>query len=70
MSEERGMINGGGGEARLDRLSEEMAEVKGTVVQMDKRVSNLENMRRRAFGVLVGTWVTLVLAVLGLYFRS
>ena len=76
MPDERGMIIGDRVEARLDRLSADVTDLKvdvselnGTVSQIDKRVSNLENMQRWASGVMVGTWVTLMLAVLGLYFK-
>lgn len=42
MADERGMIVGDRVEARLDRLGEDMAEVKGELRQMDRRLSNVE----------------------------
>ena len=76
MAEERGTVIIGGVQAEVRALRQDMgglkvdmAEVKGEVRQIDKRIPNLENMQRWAFGIMVGTWVTVMLAVLGLYFR-
>ena len=76
MAEERGAVIVGGVEAEVRALRQDMgglkvdmAEVKGEVRQIDKRISKLENMQRWAFGTMGGTWATVMLAVLGLYFR-
>jgi len=76
MADERGMIIGDRVEARLDKLSADVTDLKVSVgrletgfEQMDKRVSNLENMQRWALGIMFGSWITLMLALLGLYFK-
>lgn len=73
MADERGAIIGDRVEARLDKLSEDVSELKGTVSQMDKRLSNVEtgmgdvrkDVRQLLF-VVLGTWVTTMLAVISL----
>lgn len=50
-------------ENRLYRL-------EGLFDQMDRRVSSLEPLQRQGLGILMGTWVSLMLAVLGLYFKG
>jgi len=67
MAEERGMIIGDRVEARLDKLSEDVAEVKGELRQIDKRLSNVEGMRkdiRQLLFVVLGTWITTMVAIL------
>ncbi|OGG45888.1 MAG: hypothetical protein A3F84_17200 [Candidatus Handelsmanbacteria bacterium RIFCSPLOWO2_12_FULL_64_10] len=75
MAEERGATIGDALEGRLDRLEQGMAELKGTVSQMDKRLSNVETavneLRRdnkQAFlwllGILLGTWMSTMWAIL------
>lgn len=80
MADERDATLVGGVEARLDRIERaiqdfrydvqgRLARLESGFEQMDKRVSNLEQMQRWAFGIMVGTWITLMLGVLGLYFK-
>ena len=80
MAEERGATLIEGVEARLERIERaiqdfrydvqgRLARLESGFEQMDKRVSNLEQMQRWAFGLTVGTWITIMLAVLGLYFK-
>ncbi|MBI2952193.1 hypothetical protein HYY27_08865 [bacterium] len=80
MADERGATIIGGTEAALKAIHEELAafrlDTHGRLSrletgfdQMDKRVSNLENMQRWALGIMFGSWITLMLAVLGLYFK-
>ena len=76
MAEERGgMIVGDRVEARLDSLEQTMAELKGTVSQMDKRLSNVEGaingMRqeiskdnRQVMWTVLGTWIATMLTIL------
>lgn len=75
MAEERGATIGDALEGRLDRLEQGMAELKGTVSQMDKRLSNVEtavnDLRRdnkQAFlwllGIMLGTWMSTMWAIL------
>ena len=73
MADERGVIIGDRVEARLDKLREDVSELKGTVSQMDKRLSNVEtgmgDVRkdvRQVLFVVLGTWVTTMLAVISL----
>ena len=68
---ERDMIIGGRIEARLDQLAEVVAELKGGFAQMDKRLTSLETGQqdlrkdvRQILFVILGTWVTLMLAIL------
>ena len=49
---------------------ESAARLSGTVEQIDRRISNLEQGQRRLIGLILGTWVTLALAILGLYARG
>ena len=73
MAEERGMIIGDRVEARLDKLTEDMAEVKGELRQMDKRIGEtnavLGDTRkevRQLLYVVLGTWATTMLAVISM----
>ena len=73
MADERGVIIGDRVEARLDKLREDVSELKGTVSQMDKRLSNVEtgmgdvrkDVRQLLF-VVLGSWVTTMSAVISL----
>ena len=73
MADERGVIIGDRVEARLDKLREDASELKGTVSQMDKRLSNVEtgmgdvrkDVRQLLF-VVLGSWVTTMSAVISL----
>ena len=74
MAEERGMIAGDRVEARLDRLEqglhavrEGVAELKGEMRQMDKRVgelsvrmSSVESLQKWAIGLIITSWFTVV----------
>ncbi|MBI2504054.1 MAG: hypothetical protein HYW07_12580 [Candidatus Latescibacteria bacterium] len=63
-----------------DRIREDVAEIKGEMRQMNQRISNLEQGQRQLqgsmeqgnrwlIGLILGAWVTLALAILGLYAR-
>lgn len=67
MADERGMIIGDRVEARLDRLGEDVAELKGEMRQMDKRVgelsvrmSSIESLQKWAIGLILTSWFTIV----------
>lgn len=67
MADERGMIIGDRVEARLDRLAEDVAELKGEMRQMDKRVgelsvrmSSIESLQKWAIGLIITSWFTIV----------
>ena len=67
MADERGMIIGDRVEARLDRLGEDVAELKGEMRQMDKRVgelsvrmSSVESLQKWAIGLIITSWFTIV----------
>jgi hypothetical protein len=54
-------------ETRLDRMSEDIAELKGGFQQMDKRMGDLsarmssaESLQRWAIGLIITSWLTLV----------
>lgn len=64
-------------ELRLDRLEqgqqslrEDVAELKGETRQITQRVSNVEQNQRQMMAILVGTWITTMLAIVGLYFKG
>ncbi len=64
-------------ETRFDRLDQGfvhleggLSRVEGQVKQVDRRVTHLEQIHRQLLGVVVGSWITLVLAVLSLYFKG
>lgn len=80
MADEHGATIISGTEAALKAIHDELvafrldthgrlSRLETGFEQMDKRVSNLENMQRWALGIMFGTWITLMLAVLGLYFK-
>ena len=52
-----------------DELTAFRKDTHGRLSHIEKRVSNLEQMQRWALGIMIGTLSTLVLAMLGLYFR-
>ncbi len=76
MAEERGMIIGDRVEARLDKLTEDVAEIKGILSgfrmafdQMDKRIGDLssrmtsiESLQKWAIGLII----TGILAIVGM----
>ena len=62
-------------------LGERQARIEGLSEQMDRRLSNVEqNQRQQAasqeqgfrwvIGIMLGTWVTLGLLILGLYLKG
>ena len=64
-----------------DRTREDVAEIKGEMRQMNQRVGNIEQTLRQLqtsmeqgnrwlIGLILGAWVTLALAILGLYARG
>ena len=57
-------------EERFDRLENSVSELRGTTGQIDKRLSNLEQLQRWGFGIMVGSWITLMMSILGLYFKQ
>ena len=64
-------------ETRFDRLDQGavrleggLSRVEGQIEQMDRRATNLEQNHRQLIGIVVGSWITLMLAVLGLYFKG
>lgn len=79
MADERGgMIIGDRVEARLDKLTEDVAEIKGTLIgfkmafdQMDKRLSDLASQMDRRFTVLqwgMGLLFVMQVAIFGKLF--
>ena len=65
-------------ETRLDGIENRLSRLDGTTEQMDRRLSNIEQGQRQMqasieqgnrwlIGLILGTWVTLALAILGLY---
>jgi hypothetical protein len=52
------------------RLEGGLSRVEGQMEQMDRRFPNLEQNHRQLIGIVVGSWITLMLAVLGLYFKG
>ena len=57
-------------EMRLDSIENRLSRLEGLFEQMDRRVSGLEQLQRQGLGIMMGTWVSLMMAVLGLYFRG
>ena len=68
-------------ENRLDGIETRLSRLDGTVEQMDRRLSNIEQGQRQMqasmeqgtrwlIGLILGTWATLALAILGLYVKS
>jgi len=59
---------------RLDqgfvRLDGGLSRVEGQMEQMDRHVTHLEQNHRQLIGVVVGSWITLMLAIFGLYFKG
>jgi hypothetical protein len=66
--------------AITDRTREDVAELKGEMRQLNQRVSNLEQGQRQLqtsleqghrwlIGLILGSWVTLALAILGIYLK-
>ncbi|MBI2504193.1 MAG: hypothetical protein HYW07_13290 [Candidatus Latescibacteria bacterium] len=59
---------------QLDRrvlaVENKLSRLEGLFDQMDRRVSSLEQLQRQGLGIMMGTWVSLMLAVLGLYFKG
>ena len=64
-----------------DRTREDVAEIKGEMRQMNQRVGNIEQTLRQLqtsmeqgnrwlIGLILGAWVTLALAILGLYAKG
>lgn len=62
-------------------LREDVAELKGEVRQMDRRLTNIEQSQRQLatsyeqgqrwlIGLILGVWVTLMLAILGPYLKG
>lgn len=70
MDEEKGAMLSERIELRLDTIENKLARVEGLFDQMDRRVSSLEQLQRQGLGIMMGTWVSLMLAVLGLYFKG
>ena len=75
MADERGATTAGGVESEVRSLVKDMAEVKGELRQMDKRLSNVEtavNELRRdnkqsffwLLGIVLGTWMSTMWAIL------
>ena len=69
------------GRVAEDHTREDVAELKGEMRQMNQRVGNIEQTLRQVqasieqgnrwvIGLILGSWVTLALAVLGLYARG
>lgn len=56
---------------RVLAVENKLARLEGLFDQMDRRVSSLEQLQRQGLGIMVGAWVSLMLAVvLGLYFKG
>ena len=55
---------------RVMAVENKLSRVEGLFDQMDRRVSSLEQLQRQGLGIMMGTWVSLMLAVLGLYFKG
>jgi hypothetical protein len=58
-------------EARLDRLEqgqgvlrESVARLVGVVEQLSQRIGNLEQNQRWVLGILITSWITLMLTIL------
>lgn len=75
MAEERVTLPADRVEARLEGLENRLSRLEGLAEQMDRCLSNLEQMRRQLMtrqeqgqhwflGMVSGTWVTLMLAIL------
>jgi len=71
MADEQGATIIGGVEAEIRGLVKDVAEVKGELRQMDKRLSNVEmavnDLRkdnRQSFNWMMGMWITTILAIL------
>lgn len=46
------------------RLTESVARLTGITEQLSQRVGNIEQNQRWVLGLIFGTWVTLMLAIL------
>jgi hypothetical protein len=55
---------------RVMAVENRLSRLEGLFEQMDRRVSSLEQLQRQNLGIMMGTWVSLMLAVLGLYFKG
>ena len=55
---------------RVLAVENRLSRLEGLFEQMDRRVSGLEQLQRQGLGIMMGTWVSLMLAVLGLYFKG
>jgi len=70
MREEKAAVAGDRSELRFDNIENRLARLEGLFEQMDRRFSSLEQLQRQNLGIMMGTWVSLMLAVLGLYFKG
>ena len=55
---------------RVLAVENRLSRLEGLFEQMDRRFSSLEQLQRQNLGIMMGTWVSLMLAVLGLYFKG
>jgi archaellum component FlaC len=60
----------GGLENRVSRIEGLLEGMQRMFEQMDRRVTNLEQNQRWLIGLVLATWVSLMLAVVGLYFKG
>ncbi|OGG46686.1 MAG: hypothetical protein A3F84_25125 [Candidatus Handelsmanbacteria bacterium RIFCSPLOWO2_12_FULL_64_10] len=75
MADERGIIIGDRVEARLDKLSADVTDLKVSVgrletgfEQMDKRMGTLERFAQWTLGIVLATWITTMLAIISMSF--
>jgi len=64
MPDERGMVIGDRIETRMTKLGEDVAEVRGELRQMDKRLENLERAITQIQWSLVSGFLITITAVL------
>ena len=55
---------------RISRLGGIIEGIRDRVGEIDRRMSNVERLQRRALRILISAWVTLMLSSLGLYFKG
>jgi hypothetical protein len=59
----------GGFDQRISRLGGIVEDIRDRVDEMNRRMSNVERLQRRALRIVISAWLTLMLSSLGLYFK-
>ena len=57
-------------ENRVSRLEGLMEGMQGMFEQMSHRMANIESSLRWVLGLVPATWVSVMLVIVGLYFKS